>query len=131
MTRCIPQLLARARENVTATEQLITDGHPEIAVSRAYYVMFYVAEALLAHMGQSFSKHSAVISAYGKEYAKTGLLDPSFHRHLRDAFQLRGDADYSYGTEFSARQALEVIQWGEEFLNAAEALLRDNPPQPD
>ncbi|HJN18477.1 MAG TPA: HEPN domain-containing protein [Armatimonadota bacterium] len=131
MTRCIPKLFERARENAAVAEKLVADGHTEIAVSRAYYVMFYVAEALLAHVGQSYSKHSAVIAAYGKEYAKTDLLDPKFHRYLRDAFELRGDADYSLSVEFAAEKALEVVQWGNEFLEAAETHIDQTPSQPD
>jgi uncharacterized protein (UPF0332 family) len=34
------------------------------------------AAALLAG-GQSFSSHSAVIAAFGREFAKTGVLHPS------------------------------------------------------
>jgi uncharacterized protein (UPF0332 family) len=35
--------------------------------------MFYCAEALLFSIGLSFSKHSAVISFFGKEFVKTKL----------------------------------------------------------
>jgi uncharacterized protein (UPF0332 family) len=33
--------------------------------------MFYVAQAFLAGEGLSFSKHSAVIAAFGQHFAKT------------------------------------------------------------
>jgi len=36
-------------------------------------------ETLLLSKGLTFSSHSAVIAAYGKGFAKTGLLDPKFH----------------------------------------------------
>ena len=35
------------------------------AASRAYYAMFYAAEALLQSRGLAFSKHSAVHAAFG------------------------------------------------------------------
>lgn len=66
----------KARENIEAAELLINEGHPDIAASRAYYSMFYIAEVLLYSKGLSFSSHSAVIAAYGKEFAKTGLMNP-------------------------------------------------------
>jgi uncharacterized protein (UPF0332 family) len=44
--------------------------------------MFYAAEALLLDQDLSFSKHSAVISAFGQRFVKTGILDSSLHRHL-------------------------------------------------
>jgi uncharacterized protein (UPF0332 family) len=36
--------------------------------------MFYIAEAFLEGKGLSFSKHSAVIAAFGREFAKTQLV---------------------------------------------------------
>ena len=76
----------KARYSLAAAELLTNEGYHDIAASRAYYAMFYVAEALLFSKGLAFSSHSAVIAAYGKEFARTGLLDPQHHQHLRDAF---------------------------------------------
>ena len=51
--------------------QLLNDqGFHDFATSRAYYAMFYVAEALLLGEGLTFSKHSAVIAAFGKSFVK-------------------------------------------------------------
>ena len=69
-------------------------GDYDSAVSRAYDAAFFLAEALLDALGQSFSRHRAVISAYGQEFAKTGRLDPRFHRLLIAAFEKRQQADY-------------------------------------
>lgn len=41
----------------------MAQGFYDFAVSRAYYTMFYVAEALLDQEGLSFSSHAAIISA--------------------------------------------------------------------
>lgn len=54
-------------------------------MSRAYYAMFYVAEALLDQVGLAFSSHAAVISAFGQNFAKTGQLPTDLHRYLIDA----------------------------------------------
>ncbi len=56
--------------------------------------MFYSAEALLLSRDLSFSKHSAVIAAFGQHFVKTGILDASLHRHFLEAFDLRNLADY-------------------------------------
>lgn len=42
--------------------------------------MFYVASALLTRKGRSFRKHSAVQAAFGEHFARTGELDPKYHR---------------------------------------------------
>lgn len=45
-------LLAKARESITAANELLRNNHQDFAASRAYYAMFYVAEALLLDKGQ-------------------------------------------------------------------------------
>jgi uncharacterized protein (UPF0332 family) len=56
--------------------------------------MFYIAEAFLVGENLSFSKHSAVISKFGELFARTGKIDPKFHRYLIDAEQIRLKGDY-------------------------------------
>lgn len=75
-----------------AARGLLRDGYPDFAASRAYYAMFYVAGALLATRGLSYSKHSTVIVALGREYAKEGRLDAKFHRWLIAAQNLKKNA---------------------------------------
>jgi len=85
--------------------------------------MFYVAEALIASKGLSFSSHGAVLSAFGKKFAKTGELSPDFHRRLIDAQELRNTGDYGVGPNIGLREADLVCQWAEDFIQAAEAYL--------
>ncbi len=75
-------LLDKAQQNLDAARLLMDGSYLEIAASRAYYSMFYAAEALLLDRGLKFSSHSAVIAAFGKEFAKRGLLDPMLHHYL-------------------------------------------------
>lgn len=51
-------LLEDARDNIRAARLLADQGLYGIAVSRAYYAMFYVAQAFLLGDGMAFSKHS-------------------------------------------------------------------------
>jgi uncharacterized protein (UPF0332 family) len=55
-------LLGKAARAIEAARVLLGSTGPEFAAGRAYYAMFYVAEALLHEHGQRFSKHSAVHS---------------------------------------------------------------------
>lgn len=93
----VQALLDKARANLDAARLLPAARHLDSSASRGYYAMFYVAEALLAQLGQSYSKHAGVIAAFGREYAKTGKLDPKFHRWLIDAQGLRSVADGGCG----------------------------------
>jgi len=70
-------LLKKARDSLRGAEVLTREVLYDIAVSRAYYAMFYCAEALLDAEGLSFSSHAAVLSAFGQRFAKTGRVPPS------------------------------------------------------
>ncbi len=63
-------LLTKTRRSVAAGRRLAADGDLDFAVSRAYYAMFYTAQAFLLGRERRFSKHSAVIAAFGQEFAK-------------------------------------------------------------
>lgn len=113
----------KAQESLSAAELLLDQGYGEFAASRAYYAMFYIAEALLASRGQSYSSHAAVQAAYGREFAKSGVLDVRFHRWLLDAQDLRNIGDYGIGSMITKDQAEQVLGWAREFLNAAISYL--------
>ncbi len=61
MKETTQQLLDRAVDTIEAADILLTNGKPEIAAGRAYYAMFYVAEALLNEKGFQFGKHGNVL----------------------------------------------------------------------
>ena len=55
-------LLTKVGESLRAARLLATNELLDFAASRAYYTMFYVAEAFLLGEGLTFSSHAAVIS---------------------------------------------------------------------
>ena len=81
----IQHFLKLANESHEVAKGLIDMGHPRFSAAQAYYTIFYLAQAMLLSKGLMFSSHSAVVAAYGKEFAKTHVLDPKFHRYLIDA----------------------------------------------
>jgi len=118
-------LLQKARDSVAAARSLLSNGYTDFAASRAYYAMFYVAEALLGVLGQSYRKHSAVIAAFGREYAKSGKLDPKFHQWLIAAQNYRNVGDYGIEAHVSNADAEAVCAWAQEFIEAAESYLSE------
>ena len=117
-------LLAKARRNLRSARVLLADGDFDSAVSRAYYSMFYVAEALLLSKGLAYSKHSAVIAAFGREFAKTGELSAEFHAHLREAAEARNISDYQTVSHITEETALQHISRAKELLAVAEPILK-------
>ncbi len=122
MTQSEP-LLAKAERYIRSACLLAEDGDLDSAASRLYYAMFYVAEALLAARGVSFSSHSAVLSAYGQQFAKTGQLDPRFHRALLTAFSQRQLGDYAISSGLTDDDIQGLISDAVAFVAAARAWL--------
>ena len=112
-------LLLKAQQSLEAAKLLLTNHVPDYATSRAYYAMVYIAEAFLEGKGLSFSKHSAVIAAFGREFAKTQLVPTNFHRFLIEAQELRTTGDYGQLNAVTTDQAAEQIDRAEEFLSLA------------
>jgi len=122
-------LLRKARESQKAARLLAERGWFDFAVSRAYYAMFYVAQAFLAGEGLEFSKHSAVISAFGSRFSKTGKVPAEFHRHLIEGEHARLKGDYDALSEGSAETAARHIARAEQFLELAEQMLGPLPSE--
>lgn len=89
MTEDQRELIEEARDSVEAAEILLQNLYPGYAASRAYYAMFYLAQAFLEGEGLAFSRHSAVIAAFGQHFARTGRVPAHYHKYLIEAQALR------------------------------------------
>jgi len=119
----IKALLTKAERSLRSAEAELKAGNLDFAASRAYYGSFYIAEALLATEGYTYSSHGKMIAQYGLVFSQPEKLDRRFHRLLIDAFDLRQIGDYEALFEASPEEVLEVIQGGREFLEAASRYL--------
>lgn len=119
MTNEQQELLLKAQQSLEAAKLLLANSYPDYATSRAYYSMFYIAEVFLEGEGLSFSKHSAVIAAFGREFAKPQRVPTEFHRFLIEAQELRTTGDYGQLNAVTADQAAEQIDHAEQFLALA------------
>lgn len=126
MNADVAALLAKAARSRRAAALLAQEDYLDFAAARAYYALFYIAEALLLAEGLAFSSHAALIAGYGKAFAKTQRLDPRFHRYLIDAQDIRNLGDYGVGTGVSRSQVTDLLVWVDEFLAAAQAFLPQN-----
>jgi uncharacterized protein (UPF0332 family) len=89
------RLLEKAERSLQAATELNQKGFAEFAASRGYYAMFYVATAFLEGEGLAYSKHSAVIAAFGEKFARPQRVPREFHRYLIDAERTRLRGDYN------------------------------------
>lgn len=124
-TEEIKALVDKAEESVKAAELLASDDHFGFAAARAYYALFYAAEALLLTKQLAFSKHAGVIAAFGEKFVKTGLLPAKFHRYLISAYAFREIGDYEPLEKITREAAEQTIDWAKEFLRSAKTFLAE------
>lgn len=123
MTKDQRALVDKAEESARAAELLSREEHHGFAVSRAYYAMFYCAEALLDADGLAFTSHAAVVSAFGQHFTKTGRVPPELHRHLIQAQDSRLLGDYDAESPRSQEEAAKHIGRAREFIKLAQRTL--------
>jgi uncharacterized protein (UPF0332 family) len=124
----IDELMEKANESLAAAGLLLDQVYADFAVSRAYYAMFYAAEAALLSLGLTFSKHTAVIAAFGKHLAKPGLVPQHLHRYLLDAFDIRQIGDYDAPGMVGEERAGRVLAQTREFIDAVKVFLEAKTP---
>jgi uncharacterized protein (UPF0332 family) len=119
-------LLDKATRAIQAAQTLLDAGNLiEFSTGRAYYAMFYVAEALLEEKGLHYSKHGGVHGAFGEYFVKTGFFDQKYHRWLLNAFDQRIEADYGIEIIAETEDADVLIAQAKEFLEVAEEYLQN------
>jgi uncharacterized protein (UPF0332 family) len=114
--------LTRSRQEIEVARLLADRGFAAQAVSRTYYAAFYAAEEALISLGETRSKHSGVIAAFGKVVVREGGLDEQEGRILRSLFEQRNTVDYGVGAA-SSEDAELAIRDAERFVDAVESWL--------
>jgi len=123
----VPVLLAKARESVRIARVILAHDSPSFACSRAYYAMFYVAEAWLLSIRETYASHRAVIAAFGRDITRAGHAPVRQHRYLIEAFESRQEADYGGIRVLDEEEAERLINWAEEMIRTAEERLSEDP----
>ena len=116
-------LLTKARRSLAAARRLAADGDLDFAVSRAYYAMFYTAQAFLLGRGLRFSKHSAVIAAFGREFAKDDESLREFHHGIVEAQDARNAGDYQIEVILAEEDVQAHLDRTDRFIRLAEQTL--------
>lgn len=108
-----------------AADTLASAGFEEQSISRAYYAAFYAAEAALLTVGETRSKHSGVIAAFGRVVIKEGGMNPDAGSVLRRLFEMRNAADYSWLDAPAEPISGDPIAEAQGFIDAVEAWIEE------
>lgn len=121
----ILNLQKKSKRSLAVAKELHAKGDYDFAISRAYYALFYIAEALLLMKEKNYSSHSAVLSGFFENYVQSGLVQRKYHSILREAFDLRDKADYGWDHIPSKDISQRVLHNCEEFLQATAMFFKE------
>ena len=68
-----------------------------------------------------------MIAAFGREFAKAGVMAPDFHAHLRAASEARNISDYQLASHVTEGATTQHISHAEGLLAAACEFLKAQP----
>lgn len=109
----ISDFIKKAEKFLSTAKYALGIGDYDSCVSRCYYAMFFMAEAVLLTKGLSASSHKGVISLFGEHFVKTEIFERELGRALNDAYDKRLVGDYGVGfmvTKEEAKDLLETAQ---------------------
>jgi len=105
-----------ADEMLLVAAHNLAQGFYSTAVNRAYYAIFYAANALLATQGLSRGKHSGVIAAFRQYFVKPGLIETEYSRTYGRLMDDRHGADYDLETDVEPEQSAVDIENAHQFV---------------
>jgi len=114
----------RARQMLEVAGYNLANDFYESAINRAYYAIFYAANALLATQGLSRSKHSGVIAAFRQHFVKPGLIAVEYGDVYGRVMDDRQVSDYDIGATIEPERAQIDLADARRFVRAVEQYLR-------
>ncbi len=120
------------RALIDRADQALEDAHYllferrsfESAVSRAYYAMYYAAEACLLSVDERVSSHKGLITQFGRRFVKEGIIEVAYGRMLSTIYQKRQLGDYEISYTLSEAETSEAITNASAFVERVKMYLQ-------
>lgn len=124
VTQRIRAYLEKAHQALDTGTQNLRYNDPDAAINRAYYAIFYAANALLVTKGLERSKHSGVIAAFRQYFVKPGLIEPEYSDYYGRTMDERQLADYTLAAQ-DANRASTALDRARRFVTRVEQYLQN------
>lgn len=116
--------LENAKEMLVVAQLMLSNDFYSSAINRAYYAIFYAANALLLTKNLAQNKHSGVINAFRLHFIKTGLFSSEFSRIYGRAMEDRHESDYELESPATKEDAYLNLDGARQFVEEAERWLK-------
>lgn len=116
--------LGKAGKKLEVAKGLFNSGDYEDAVSRAYYAVYHMTQALLLTEGEKAETHKGVVALFGLLFVKTGKFSRNLGKYLANLKDDSESGDYEVFSYIDRETAETAIKEAEEFLKEGKAYLR-------
>jgi uncharacterized protein (UPF0332 family) len=116
--------MEHAYEMLEVAAHNIADGFYGSAINRAYYAIFYAANALLATQALARGKHSGVVAAFREHFVKPGLIEIEYSRIYGRVMDDRHASDYEIQFPTDAEVSKRDLTDAQRFVERVERYLR-------
>jgi uncharacterized protein (UPF0332 family)/predicted nucleotidyltransferase len=107
----------------TAESEFVQGNDYLVVANRAYYAIFYAANAMLATNGLQRTKHPSVLAAFRDLYIKTGEIEASYIRDYEETMKRRHMSDYDLNSAVSADFVRVGLEAAQRFTSRVERYL--------
>ncbi|TET61046.1 MAG: HEPN domain-containing protein [Promethearchaeota archaeon] len=122
----IKPLIEKAKKFMKSAKLLLDVDDFDSSVSRIYYAMHYMVEALLLTKNLRIKSHRGLISIFGREFIKTKIFPKEVGRQLKDAFDKRQIGDYEISVKINKKDVEELLKIGQGFIEKLKDYLVEN-----
>jgi uncharacterized protein (UPF0332 family)/predicted nucleotidyltransferase len=110
----------------TAETQFAHARDLQLVANRAYYGIFYAANALLATQGLQRSKHPLVLALFRDRFVRTGEVDASLLRDYELTMKRRHIGEYDLHLGITASGVRAGVMAAQRFVSRVERYLQDH-----
>lgn len=120
----VTSLLHKAQRYLRSAAVLLEIGDHDSTVSRAYFAMFYAAQALLLRHEVRLAPGQGLRAAFIEHFVRTGQLPERAGTSLEDGYVLMESADFGHRTAVTQPQAERMLAEAEAFVNSVTPFAR-------
>ena len=117
--------IEHARQMLEVATHNLDGGFYGSAINRAYYAIFYAANALLATQGLSRSRYSGVIASFRLNFVKPGIIEIEYGGIYGRVMDDRHITDYDVEVQIEPDRARADLDDAHLFVDRAERYLKE------
>jgi uncharacterized protein (UPF0332 family) len=118
------QLLDKSQQYLRSAAVLLEVGDYDSCASRAYFAMFYAAQAALLTTGTPVKSRQSVRAAFADRFVKNGRFPRRAADVLHEAYQTQETADYAQRPVVAEDEAERTLGEAEAFIGSIDTLVQ-------